>query len=607
MCLASVVRTSSLALTMQRVTRPIPLLFAPVAACVLSAALVSFGLSRSVVAQHAYPLPVSAGNTTPTEATAPFLLPSRCVQTKIADRLGLVASQGLQGNLGVWDMVAMGPNSRFVFVPCESDPGGLFRFDTVTGNATVLLAGNGLGRTVDPANWVSTNDNYARLDPATLTSWGSILTAEEEDGGRLFEVMNPYSSPPFQTQWRTSIPSVRHEGLRFGDEGILYFVDESSSGSIYKFVPVTPGDLSSGQSFVLSVDAFANDPNAQADQNWNSASNVLTTRLGAATWLPLTDAQGIALTVANPFAYVTVSGGRDAADELAATPFGRPEDLAVRVLANGNQCLQVALSAEHAVLSIELVTATSALVRHLVDRTTPDLATGQAISSEFSWPDNLAVDAFGVVYVVEDYSPGDIFKVVDADRDGVAEAVGRVLSCGVAGAEPSGLIFDPNDPYRMILTVMHPTSGNDALWAIQTRPYPGHGDPYLRLVSGVSNPLSFGPGEFVATAIANDVVTFAVDPTSALLGNQFGIFIQPFVTSVGIPAYLPPLWVNPQLSMVLTFGSVGTLPSAPPYGGNAISVQVPAGLQGLSILAQGVVLNPAVGLVLSDGVELILQ
>lgn len=523
-----------------------------------------------------------------------------------------MVSQGLPNHLNVWDMVAMGPNSRFVFVPSENDPGGLFRLDTVTGGATVLLEGTGLGRTSDPANWSPTNDNFARLDPATLTSWGSILTAEEEHGGRVFEVMNPYSSGPFQTHWHSRIPSVRHEGLRFDSEGTLYFIDESSSGSIYKFVPVTPGDLSSGQSFVLSVDAYAADANANADQVWNSASNAQTTRLGAATWVPLTDAVGNALTVADPFVYVTVSGGSLAADEVSATPYGKPEDVAIGTLASGNQCLYVALSLEHVVLSVELLTATSAVVRHLVDRTTPDLATGLAVAADFAWPDNLAIDAFGSVYVVEDNLPGDVFKVVDADGDGVAEAVGRFLSCGVAGSEPSGLIFDPNDLYRMILTVMHPGSGNDALWSIQTRPYPGDGDPSVRLASAVSGPLSvgslsFGPGEFVALASASDVVTLAVDPESTLVGNQFGMVMQPFVTSSGAPVHLPPLWVDTQLSLVLAFGTLGVLPPAPPYGGNAVSLAVPSGLQGLSVLVQAIVLNPVLGLVMSDGAEFILQ
>ncbi|MGK0353592.1 MAG: hypothetical protein ACJAYX_004287 [Planctomycetota bacterium] len=593
-------------------TRPILDPLSRLAACTFATALIGVGWSRAAVAQYAYPLPVSAGDTTATEGTAPFLLPARCVQTKIADRWGLMVSQGLPSHLNVWDMVAMGANSRFVFVPSENDPGGLFRLDTVTGNATVLLAGNGLGRTSDPANWSPTNDNFARLDPATLTTWGSILTAEEEHGGRVFEVMNPYSSGPFQTHWHSRIPSVRHEGLRFDSEGTLYFIDESSSGSIYKFVPVTPGDLSAGQSFVLSVDAYAADANANADQVWNSASNAQTTRLGAATWVPLTDAVGNALTVADPFAYVTVSGGSAAADEVLATPYGKPEDVTMGVLANGNQCLFVAISAEHAVLSVELLTATSAVVRHLVDRTTQDLATGLAVAADFSWPDNLAMDAFGSVYVVEDYLPGDVFKVVDADGDGVAEAVGRLLSCGVAGSEPSGLSFDPNDPYRMILTVMHPGSGNDALWSIQTRPYPGDGGSYVRLASAVSGQLSsgslsFGPGEFVALANASDVVTLAVDPASTVVGNQFGIVVQPFVTLSGASAYLPPLWVDPQLSLVLAFGSLGALPPTPPYGGNAVSVAVPVGLQGLSFLAQAVIFDPVFGLVMSDGLEVILQ
>lgn len=566
------------------------------------------GAARSLPAQSPdpYPLPESAGNTTPQEGTAPYLIPVRCVQTKIADKQGLIASQGLPTHLGVWDMIAVGPDSRYVFVPCESQRSGLFRLDTQTGDVRTIFVGNGLTRTADPLQWDPNNDNYKRLDPATLTPWGSLLTAEEEIGGRLFEILDPYAPDPSQKLWRTNIPSMRHEGLRFDADWNLYFVDEWPSGSIYKFVPVTPGDMSVGQTFVLSVDAFASDPNAVAGQNWNSTSNQLTTRTGPATWVPITDPVGNALTVADPFVFVTNSGGRDAADEVFGTPFGRPEDIEVGTLANGNECLYVALTSEDAVLAIEFLGPTSATVRYFVERTTPNLATGTAIGAELDSPDNLATDAFGAVYIVEDFEPGDVFKAIDEDRDGVAEAVGRVLSCGVAGSEPSGLIFDPNDPYKMWLTVMSPSSGNDSLWTIQTRPYPGHGDPFVRLMAGEAGSLSFGPAEFVTSADPGEALTLAVDPAPVLNGNAFAVIAQPFVTSVGAPAFLPPLWVDPAASIVLLSGSVGSLPASPPYGGNAVTLPVPAGLQGLSVLAQAAVLPPAFGLVFSDAVEILL-
>jgi hypothetical protein len=65
----------------------------------------------SVAAQEVYPLPSSAIVGTLPENTAPFLLPARCVQTKLADRNTLAVTQGLPWGFGVWDMLSIGPNS----------------------------------------------------------------------------------------------------------------------------------------------------------------------------------------------------------------------------------------------------------------------------------------------------------------------------------------------------------------------------------------------------------------------------------------------------------------------------------------------------------------
>lgn len=576
-----------------------------IAACVASA-----GLSTLVAAQEVYPLSASAVVGAHVENVDPFLMPARCVQTKLVDRQTLMATQNLPASLVVWDMISIDATSRFLFVPCERfSEAGVFRYDTATGDATVLMRGNGGPRTADPSLWDPNNDDYARLDPSRLTAWGSLVTAEEQTGGRFFEIMNPFAAGGFQVEWRSKIPAVKHEGVAFDAAGAMYFVDESSSGSVYKFVPQTPGDLAIGQSFVLSVNAYAADPAAQPGQGWGSSQNQQTTRHGAATWVPITDPAGNPLTVADPFEFVTANGGRFAADEVMATPYGQLEDMAIGTLANGNECLYVAVAAEHAVLSIELVDATSSFVRYCVDRATIDLATGNAIGVDLSFPDSIALDAFGQVYIVEDHVPGDIFKVQDVDGDGIAESIGRITSMDVDGAEPSGLIFDPNDPYLCYCCVMHPTSGNDAIWAIQTRPYPGHGDSWLSLQSAcqAGEPFRSGVAEFVDIALPSATVTLAIDPHPVLVGLPFVILAEPFLTAAGTPGVALPVWTNPLVSLPLHSGALAALPGTPPYGSAAISLPVPPGLQGISLVVQAVAHAPAFGLVWSDGVELMFQ
>ncbi|MBK8975688.1 MAG: DUF839 domain-containing protein [Planctomycetes bacterium] len=577
--------------------------------------------SLSLAAQATFPLPVPVGspNATPpgstngAEGTAPFLAPLRMTQTLVVNRDTLTRTQGLPATFGLWDMSAFDPTGRYIFTPSEVSSGcGVFRYDTVTGIATTLMLGNNTGiRESNPAAWDPNNDDYSRFDPCTYTPVGTIILGEETTGGRMFEVLNPMSpNGPFQVRWLSKIPAMGHEGTRFDSQGNLYVVDENNSGCIYKFVPANPGDLSVGQSFVLRIDAYAADPNARPSENWSSAQNQLTTRVGAARWIPLTDAVGNALTTADPLAYVSTTGGRDAADEVLGTPYGRPEDLDFNVLANGNECIYCAVTSENAVLSIELTGGDTAMVRWFLDRNTIDLATGAAVGGVFASPDNVAVDAFGSIYVVEDGEPngGDIWKAMDADKDGVAESMGVFVSLGISGSEPSGMIFDPTNPYRFIVNIQHPASGNDATWAFETRPYAGS-DRDLSLASGINAAPTAGPGEFVRGADAFDTIVYHLDsPNGSLYGAQFALLVQPFVTSAGQPRFLPPLWMNLLASSFVLIGTTaGQFPIVLPSGGARIGLGVPSGVNGVSIMAQGITFDAVNGLVFSDGVETVLR
>jgi len=572
-----------------------------------------------------YPLTGSATVTSTTEATTPFEAPVGVTQTLITDRNTLMA-QGLQATANNWDMVAFSPDSRFIFVPCENfgGGGGIFRYDTLTGDWIEIFIGNGAGvstRNADPSTFDHTTGETAANDPCTWTPWGSIIFGEETTGGRFFECTNPLDpTGPFHVVWHDSIPAVRHEGMRIDSQGTLYYIDESNTGCIYKFVPTTYGDLSSGQSFVLSVDSYANDPNANPAENFNSTANRLTTREGMATWVPLTDVNNQPLTPTNPFTYVTVTSGQLAADEVFGTPFGRPEDLDIGTLANGNECVYVALTSENRVLSIELLSGTTCMVRDFCNYDTINLATGADVNptqqdpftspgsdpdDNFDDPDNLTIGPDGAVYILEDETPGDIWKAVDVDGDGVAEHMAIFMSLATTGSEPTGLIFDPNNPYRAICNIQHPASGNDALWAFETRPYPG-ADLDLTLETGIDMLPSKGPGEFVRHPLPFQSVSVRVDsPNGSLYGQPYAAMFQLFDTAAGQPVFLPPMWLNPFApSFPLIGGFAGQFPYALPFGGGSAAVIVPPGLQGLSVMIQGIAVDATGALILTDGVEM---
>lgn len=421
------------------------------------------------------------------ENTKPFDLPPGYKQSKITDRDSLNLL-GLPPTFGKWDMVTFAaPENALpgeypdagdsVFIPAEvSNGAGVFRYDVATETFVTLMEGIGGGnpaRNSDPNTFDPLNDEFTRLDPATYTPFNTVVTGEETTGGRMFEITNPFAADAASAgvRWLEKIPAVAHEGVRFDAAGAMYFVDENNSGSVYKFLPSVPGDLSTGQSFVLAVNEYSGAP----DENWNSATNSSSTRIGAAQWVPITDAIGNALTVVDPFIFAdagigvvpTGTAGRAAADELNGTPYGRPEDIVVAPL-NGTEVLYFTATSEDAVYSVLLHNDTDAEVKVFADRDTLDIATNEGVGTPFNNPDNLAIDGDGNIYIIEDQGPNnsDIWQAIDSDGDAVAEVVGRWLTNGVIGSEPTGLIFDPNTPKRAILAIQHPASSNDALWQV---------------------------------------------------------------------------------------------------------------------------------------------
>lgn len=385
---------------------------------------------------------------------------------------------GLGSNASMTDMSAFDPTGRYIFLPHETQCGaGLTRYDTETDKATNLFHGDQAGCNVAP-DW---SGDYGALDPATWTPVDTLLVAEEWSGqGRVFEVMNPMADvangEAVTVTELNSIPNVSHEGLRFNHAGTaLYFIDENSSGSIYKFVPAVAGDYTKGQVFVLVVDAYAGDVSADASTSDRAD------RVGAAHWVAMTDTDGNALTTtADPFDNDT-RGGRAAADELGGTPYSRPEDVEVGYLKNGNEVLYFNATGTHSVYSVEELGDGKAMVRLAASEDTTPKNLGYAgTTGHLSSPDNLAQDALGNIYVVEDKPNGDnvggdVWFLRDSDSDGVAESLDHFMSLQVKGAENTGMIFRPGYPTQFIINVQHPESTDaadgqgDATWLIDLK------------------------------------------------------------------------------------------------------------------------------------------
>nr|WP_250889979.1 alkaline phosphatase PhoX [Sphingobium nicotianae] len=405
------------------------------------------------------PLPSSA-TVGSLSADQPFLLPSGWTQQTLFTNQenGLWRAGANRNGNSNFDMIVQnetGPNAgRYLFTVNESTGGGLVRYDRVTDTPVQLLEGSLNGT------------SYRSLDPVRWTPWGTIVIGEEVSNGRLIEITNPLAAPgSIVAIDRPNIGRTSWEGLAWDAQGNAYYQDEDNNGGIYKFVPSNsaadydPNDPSTsplagkGQIFALRINS------GNTEQ-----------REGVAEWVALNNPDGTPIPgITDP----TVNA-RQAADQVSATNYRRPEDMHL-VIRDGKEYLVVAATTadngtspgRHHVYSIDLSNPNAPQVRSFVDDyVTIDQATGlpvDASSNIFANPDNIAFDQFGDMWIVEDNEPGDIWKTTWSGNPGVAATIARFASLASPGAEPTGLYFDINNPYIAYVNVQHPSDGVDRM------------------------------------------------------------------------------------------------------------------------------------------------
>ena len=416
--------------------------------------------------------------------------------TVLSPDQSIIRVPGLGNSASMFDMLAYDPTGNFLFIPHETSIGaGCSRHNLYDNSTEVIFAGDQQGAT---GNW---SNDYGAFDPCRWTPNDTLFLAEEWSGlGRVVEILNPMA-PADQIQHRVleSIPNVAHEGINFSQKfkDTIYFIDEFNSGSIYKFVMKTPGDYTVGQSFVLSVNAFASSGgNPALDWNQQAAGVV---REGEATWVPLADEDGVPLPgISDPFLDNGL-GGRAAADSAGATPFGRPEDMSVGRKNNGNEMVYVAITSENKILSLEMLgkrgggkrgkSPERVMVRTMASTETTKNVGFPTTTGVLNSPDNIAMDAAGNIYVIEDApngssTGGDIWFVRDKNSDGIAESLDHFMSIRVSGSEATGMIFNPTVPTEFAVCVQHPVSTDlatvpaglgDAVWLFNVNNVPNKG------------------------------------------------------------------------------------------------------------------------------------
>jgi secreted PhoX family phosphatase len=363
--------------------------------------------------------------------TEPFVIPSGFSQSLIVDETILDIYAGEDDLTDMNTVNETGRKAgRYLYRTHEVGANGsLSVIDLSTGAARVIA---------QDANW-------NRLDGLRWTPWGTLLFAEETAGGRLFEAFLDPKDPSVVTQVveRTEVGVMRHEGIEALADGTVFVIDELNGGSIYKFEPSRRGDLSDGQLYALKLTGLTD-----AQQLWSEAA--FSQKVGAFEWVPLDMSTVVIDTDA-------------AANAVAATEFGRPEDVEVI-----GSTLYVATTTEDRVVAIDLnKQVLSTLVGAGVN--VPVENQGASVTG-FNNPDNLAQGPDGSLWIVEDNYLSDIWVAgKDGDHDGTSDSVSHFASLKDTGAEISGIYFG-KDPKTLYLNIQHPDKPlADGTWTITRR------------------------------------------------------------------------------------------------------------------------------------------
>jgi hypothetical protein len=389
----------------------------------------------------------SSANAADWDAAAPWKLPQGYTQRVVSDETSLNIYDGGRND---WpDMNTVNETGamagRYLYrthelrFPANQPVGGALSVVDLKTGVTTLLASDASWDAVDGIRW---------------TPWGTILFAEETDGGRLFEVeLNDDLTSVSAITERGAAGHMAHEGIDLDKRGNVYVVDEHRGqtvgcglgtpcgGGVYKFVPDSFGDLSSGALYALKVTGIDG--------------------TGHGEWIGPIDPDNV----------------RESGTAAGATSYQRPEDLEVI----GNK-LFVAVTEgpvaqglgkevyDSRVLAIDLETM------EVANFVKPGLNVAVEIGSPgsagyetgFDNVDNLAESPNGDLIMIEDNVPSDIWFADSRTNDfGASVEVKHFASLTDAGAEGTGIYFSPLDPKTLYVNVQHSQAADgDATWAI---------------------------------------------------------------------------------------------------------------------------------------------
>src|SRR5262245_35213744 len=304
------------------------------------------------------------------------------------------------------DMIALSPEGRFLFTPSENAPSGGITRLTLKGPDT------GKEETLAKGPW---ND----LDGMKwYTPSGKLLASEENDTGGIWQV-DPDTGEFHRLDW---LGSFAHEGVGLDGSGNLYIGDENRGGAIYKGVPNNVHDLTQGGTLYYLVGTGI-DPTG-----WKQlpADHLADARATAIAGGAILFDRPEDFDEANGLVYFAVTEPKGDADTRHGTYDGTPADGGTP----GNALNQIVNQGGVYVLTTSgipnLSTGSDALPPYtgltpmitLNDPTYPNTPAGMQQARDqqgLQFPDNLAFDKLGHLWVHEDIPDGNTFPATGVD------------------------------------------------------------------------------------------------------------------------------------------------------------------------------------------------
>jgi sugar lactone lactonase YvrE len=215
----------------------------------------------------------------------------------------------------------------------------------------------------------------------------------------------------------------KHENVAIKSEQTVAYwgADDGTNGYLYKFVPTTAGNFSAGLLYVLE-----------------------TTGVGAGTWKAISNTTKAERN--NTIAASTAAG---------AFNFNRIED--VEIGPDGK--VYFAATATGIVHRLTDNGTTVSNLEAFVDHTTFDVdGDGPGTPVQFDWPDNLAFDNEGNLWILQDGGGYHIWVVAPGHT--TADQAIKIFANTPFGSEPTGITFSLDSKF-LFLSLQHPSSSNN--------------------------------------------------------------------------------------------------------------------------------------------------